>query len=261
MLLAHRFGLGGCGDFASLEGEVAHLHLAAVLAAANQIAAAGGQRGDGGGIGARTADSQLFELLHQGSLGIAVRRLGELALGLELACHGSVALGNLRKDCAAFIFGCVVHTFGIELEEAVEQHAGTPDDELLRAVADGSGDFGVLHPGRRHLRCHGALPDELVELLFLRVAAYRSVLDVGGTYGFVRLLGALAVRFELARVGVFRAELVDDELLRRAQRECGKVRGVRTHIGDETLFVETLGDAHGNVHRHAQLARRFLLKR
>ena len=77
----------------------------------------------------------------------------------------------------------------------------------------------------------------------------------------MRLLGALAVRFELARVGVFRAELVDDELLRRAQRECGKVRGVRTHIGDETLFVETLGDAHGNVHRHAQLARRFLLKR
>ena len=167
VLFAHSFGLGGCGDFASLEGEVAHLHLAAVLAAANQIAAAGGERGDGGGVGARTADSQLFELLHQGSLGIAVRRLGELALGLELACHGRVALGNLRKDCAAFIFGCVVHSFGIELQKTVEQHAGTPDDELFRAVADGSGNLGILYPGRRHLRSHGALPDELIELLFL----------------------------------------------------------------------------------------------
>ena len=74
------------------------------------------------------------------------------------------------------------------------------------------------------------------------------------------LLRALAVGLELACLGIFRAEIFGDEFLRRAEGQGREVRGVGSHICDETALVETLGHPHRQTYRETQLPRGLLLE-
>ena len=77
----------------------------------------------------------------------------------------------------------------------------------------------------------------------------------------MRLLRTLRAGLVLTRVGILRTEVVQDELLGRAERQGGKVRGIGTHVGNQTALVEPLRQAHRQAHGVAQLAGRLLLER
>ena len=110
---------------------------------------------------------------------------------------------------------------------------------MLRRPRHVDHDGRAVEFGADHLRSYGALPDQVVEFLFGRGAFDRLAVDIRRADGLVRLLGLLAL-------GQF--------LLR-------EVYGVGTHVGDETLLVEVLGDGHRLRNGHAQLAARLLLER
>ena len=103
-LRAHGLGPGFLRDRPVLQVEVRHRHLHAVLVALGDIAAGGGEGADDGGVGGRTADFQLFQLLDEGGLGIALRRNGVLALGGDALLLHLVADMELRQDQVA-LFG------------------------------------------------------------------------------------------------------------------------------------------------------------
>ena len=74
------------------------------------------------------------------------------------------------------------------------------------------------------------------------------------------LLRTLAVGLELACLGIFRTEVSGDEFLRRAECQGREVRGVCSHVGDETALVETLGHPHRHTYRETQLPCGLLLE-
>ena len=86
------------------------------------------------------------------------------------------------------------------------------------------------------------------------------VLDIGGADGLVGFLRPLGLGPVLARVGILLAEIVEDELLRRIQGQGGEVRGVGTHVGDQTPFIERLSDAHGGSYGEVELPGCLLLE-
>ena len=74
---------------------------------------------------------------------------------------------------------------------------------------------------------------------------------------FLRALGVGGV---LPGTGVFRTEVVADESFCSASCQRRKVGGVRTHVGDETPFVQGLCQPHGGAYGQMQFARSLLLQ-
>ena len=74
------------------------------------------------------------------------------------------------------------------------------------------------------------------------------------------LLGPLGLGPVLAGMGILLTELVDDELLRRVEGEGGEVRGVGTHVGDQTALVQGLRHPHRRPDREVKLPGSLLLK-
>ena len=122
--------------------------------------------------------------------------------------------------------------------------------------------------GVGHLRCDGALPDQVVEL---PVVAVQHALQLARgaervarrADRLVRLLGVLALA--LVDAGLLGHGLGAVQRLRlgasrvdRLLRERGRVGA---HIGDVAVLVERLRDAHGLAGREAQLAAGLLLQR
>ena len=165
------------------------------------------------------ANAELFEFLDQCRLGVARRGLGELALGGDALGLHDIPDVHGRKHGLLVIGRLVVGSLHVELEEAVEEHLGRLDIELLLALVRVDLDGGVEDACVSHLRGHGALPDKVVKLLLLGGAFDGGILYEGRAYGLVRFLRALGVCAELARMRVFLSEIVKDELLGRAEGE------------------------------------------
>ena len=132
--------------------------------------------------------------------------------------------------------------------------------ELLAALVGRELERRAEHLGLGHLGGDGALPDQVVELLLLRGPFDLRIRDESRADGLVGLLRTFGMGLELARVGILRAEVVQDELLGGAERQRGQVGGVRTHVGDQTALVEGLGEAHRQADRETELARCLLLQ-
>ena len=65
----------------------------------------------------------------------------------------------------------------------------------------------------------------------------------------------------MAFVEIFASVFVSNEAGDIAQGEFGEVGGVRTHVGDESLFVELLCHAHRGADAETELAAGLLLER
>ena len=129
--------------------------------------------------------------------------------------------------------------------------------------------------GRVHLRRDGALPDELVELVLIRIEEPAHVLGVARgrrrPNRLVRFLRVLGLRRVAARlVGqILGAEALGDDAANLVERLVGERHGVGAHVADQTdgafadvdALVEPLRDGHRALRAEAELARRFLLQR
>lgn len=217
------------------------------------------------------ADLALFQLLDQRGLGVAGRRLGRVAVHRDLLGGQGVALGDLREAPLTVVeLGVrVVGTLHVGLHEAVEGDRLAGRGELGvpavgSAAADPDGD--AVTDRVLHLRGDGPLPDQLVELELVagQTRLGRSAETITRRANrLVRLLRVLdlpGVHTRLVRQIVGAVQLRD---LRPGRRDggVGQRRGVRTHIGDETVLVQLLRDLHGGLGPEAQLAGGLLLQR
>ena len=189
---------------------------------------------------------------------------------------------HCRQAAVFFAFGRfgiggqrIVAAFAVQPQKAVEQHNLAGGAQLGATAFGHNADRGLLEPGGGHLACHGALPDQLVQLHLigaqLPLHPARRARQVGGPDGLVGLLGVLRRGLVHARlfgnVGV--AVLGRDHLARALDGFIGKIRAVGPHVGDQAdglavevdALVQMLGHAHGLPGRKTELARGLLLQR
>ena len=241
-----------------------------------------GEHRDDRRVGGRPADAQALELLDQRGFGEARRWCREV-LGWRdrLDRHRLVEFEERQR---LFIFERLAvplfARFAIEGEEAVELDDGTGGAEQVRVALRRNVEIhrGGIEHGRRHLRRHEALPDQLVELELiggelLGETVIGTARGVGGTHTFVGVLRiGLATRIELhARGEVCLSILGLQPIARGTGRRLGDARRVGTHVRDETdlplfaadidAFVEILRQSHRALGAEAQLLGGFLLQR
>ena len=173
-LLFHARRVGDVEDVAEvLHQQVAHHHaefggmeaallLLDVLAVLND--------GEDGGVGRGPADALLFQRLDQRGFVVARRGLGEVLLRQQLVQLELFADLHLRQTELQFLvflhLRLLVLALFIDGAEAVELLDGTGGAQQVVAGRDVDG--GLVEDRRVHLRRHKALPDQLVELEFIR---------------------------------------------------------------------------------------------
>ena len=223
---------------------------------------------DDGRIRRRAADAQVFHLLDQAGLGIARRRIGGVAVRAHRGRRQRVALLQVRQ--AGILAGALGGHVLVGLEEARKRDGAAGGGEVRVAAVRG-GLYGHLH-GRtlrvRHLAGHGALPNELVELVLLGVKlacqlARGGETLAGGADGLVGLLGV----FHLAVIGTrsvgdkLRAEDGGGGPTCGVEALLGQGGRVGTHISNVAVLVKTLRNAHGALRGVVQAAAGLLLQR
>ena len=207
--------------------------------------------------------------------------------GLSASRRRRLALFERRQLVLERLVFLVLGVLGffVDLEEAFELQHRSGDAEVVACGAlrcqpqpwDAGVDIdrGLVEDGGGHLAGDEALPDELVnlELIVLQVGLHlvRSAQDGAGTDGFVSVLRVL--RLGLVDVGLLGqkgcAEVALDQVADLGERVVGDADRVGTHVGDEAdrafgaefdAFIEALGDHHGALDGHAELARGVLLE-
>ncbi len=198
------------------------------------------------GVGAGSSDALVFERPDQRRVVEARRRTGVVTarhqrfftIALE-----HFAFGQERQLRRARIAA------GLHAEEAVEHNGAATGAE--RRVVDADLDHRLLELRVLHLARDRAAPDHLVKAGLVRAQAVLGVLGrgepiAGRSDRLVGLLGILvAGRIEARLLGhvVGTASLFDPGP-RGTERLLRQRRRIGTHVGDETLLVQRLGDPH-----------------
>src|SRR5437870_3894233 len=244
---------------------------------------------DGGedrGIGRRTADALLLELLHQGRFGEPRRRLSEVLLGEQvdqLQCLTGLERRELARDVALLLV-IPLHLLRPGLFRrllrflAVHREATGEVEDLARGAEGGPSGLdvrcGLVEDRRNHLAGDEAVPDQFVEaehvLLQEGLYALRRILHRSRPDGLVGVLGAL-LRLELDRFGgeIILAPALPDVSSRARHRVGGEAHRVGAHVRDQSgltllaqldALVETLRQGHRLLGGEAQAVRRVLLQ-
>src|ERR1700676_2455209 len=225
------------------------------------------------------ADAFFFQVLYQRGFRIARRWLGKVLVGPNLVEPENLALFDARQILAlAFVVFLVVfavrdrHRSLVDPEIAIEllHRAGGAES----VVASGDVDRGLIQNGRKHLRSHEALPNQLVQLEKIVVQVFANVFrrarDVRRPHRLVRFLRIL-LGFVVVRLfrNIVRAKALRDQLADLCQGIVRDVHGIRAHVGDQRdraflaevhAFIQALGDPHGALRGVAQPVVRGLLQ-
>ena len=162
-------------------------------------------------------------------------------------CHVFIFLGGLRRS----------------LQEAVKLDDSPPGAQLVVAVGHHNRrtqEFGICH-----LTGNKLAPDQVVELLcvFFQAGNIRwPASNIRRANGFVSFLSAFlaAVDPRLLRQITF-AELLLDELSTADYGILAEIGGIRTHVGNKTGLVQSLGQHHGFLDAETHAVTGRLLQR
>ena len=218
-------------------------------------------RGDRRCIGRRTTDTQLLQTLNEQCLVVARRSLSE-----SLRCHDRLRLqrlthcqrGQQTLRCVGRLI--VVGRLRVELQETVETNNLTRCNKLSLTTIHIDRNDRAVDLGCHHLRRHGTLPDQLIESFLGRVTLDRGAIQIRRTDSLVSLLRALGLGLIVANLVILLAEELNNLLLGLRQSLTRQIDRVGTHIGDQTLLVQTLCQRHRLRHRHTQLTACLLLQ-
>ena len=216
--------------------------------------------GNGGSISRRTTDAQLFQFMNERSFRIAEWTLAETFCGLNLTTRQFHAFLQRRQHVAFFFLFFIVHRLAIYLDETVEFHHFTLSHKDLVSTTDRNVYCGLVHLGISHLTGYRALPNQFIEFLLLRCSLDACILHVGRTNGFVSFLSTLRTGVILAHLAVFLTIELGNLLLAGVDTQAREVDGVRTHIGNLSVFIQVLSHHHGLTDGKAQFAGSFLLQ-
>ena len=227
--------------------------------------------GDGSGIGGRTAHALFLHGLYQAGLGKPGRGLGEVLLLVELGGQGLLIHLQIRQRGAVGL-RLVVPALLIDGNEAGEAKAlvGGAEGVACARRIDG---HGIVHR-IGHLACQEAAPNQLIQPVLVRrqAAAYplRIQLHMGGTDGLVGILGTgLGFIHMEGAVVIVLPIAAADKIGGGGHGLVGKPQGVGTHVGNQAqgtlalhvhALIELLGNHHGPLGGHAQLAGGLLLQ-
>ncbi len=197
---------------------IAFLHISAFL-----------DGGNGGRVGRRAADAQLFELFHQGWPPCSGRGAAE-ALGGFHFLHFQHLLHRERGQYAflffvAFIF--IVAAFHVYFQEAVELQHFAAGGQLLVVGGDPDLGDGLFQFRIRHLAGDGAFPDQFVQAFEVRIV-YRRVLHISRADGLMRFLR------------VFVLILVFTALVSTVRRNCVLIALLMSAIAVSDRFTESV---------------------
>ena len=176
----------GEGHPRGYQGVTARDHVAAVL-----------DRLDNGGIRRRAPDAQVLHLFHQAGFGIARRRVGGVAFCRDLFGLQIAAFLQVRQAVLALLARILVGAVSLQETREGNGAAGCRELDIIGAIIRGRGAGDRhLHGGALgigHLRGHGALPNQVIKLKFLRIQLARQLAWggkglAGGADRLVRLL-------------------------------------------------------------------------
>ena len=96
----------------------------------------------------------------------------------------------------------IVNGFTVDLDKTIELHYLSLCYKQVIGGGDVDIDSCLLNLRISHLTGNGALPDEFVEALFLSRSLYLCLIHIGGTDGFVGLLGTFGIGMILACLAI-----------------------------------------------------------
>ena len=223
----------------------------------------------------RTTNAQVLHLLHQARLSVASRRSGRVAISLDVRSSQALPLSQDRQPLFRVVgYIAAVGSAGylhVGLQEAGEGDGAARRGEDAIAAIRGLARHEHLH--RRalrvgHLRRDRPLPNQLVELEFLRVQLATQLARSGKgltsrANSLVSLLRVLHLAGILTRgtrhilrpieLPGLRASSIDARL-----RQC---RRIRAHIRNMAVLVQTLRYAHRPLRGVVQFPAGLLLER
>ena len=237
-----------------VESLVLQPHIAAIL-----------NRGDDRGVSGGAAYAALFQLAHEAGLAVSRRRLGEVLLGLEFDQGQGIALLQIRQDDVLVFLARRRQHFGV----AVELNHAPFGGEFVLSGGAFSVPRGRRHrrgkiPRRRHLACHEAPPDQLVESRRVALRARQAIMRQRHRRRADRLVGFLRAFLGGVHIGglrqIRRREGRGDVVAALPRRVRAEVGGIGSHISDMAGLVETLGQGHGFLDAEAEPGARGLLQ-
>ena len=236
-------------EFGLFASPVAFLHIVALLDRRNRRR-----------VGRRASDTKFLQFVYETGLGISCRSLGETfhrgnAFAGELLTHLQCGQGSELLRLLV-----IVGRFLIDFQETVEDNDLTAGDELLGLPADIDVNRGFLDLCLSHLGGNGALPDQVVETFFLCRTVDSGVFHMGRSNSLMGFLCPFGLCMEVTGRAILLTKEFGDRLLTAVDGKCREVDAVGTHIGDASVFIELLCNAHGLRHGEPQLSGSFLLQ-
>ena len=236
------------------------------------------------GVGRGPSDTAFLHRLNQGRIRIARWRRsevlpvfsrvevaqGKFLVRVQLRQSGSRGRG---RDLGVFaVVALLVAAFFVGGEEARFGDNRSRGREFGLVGGDAAAGLNLHRDGCAdgviHLAGQGAFENQLIKLQFRRVQLRgqggRQTEGVSGwanrLVGFLGTLGLGFIESGLCRHRVL-AVTRSRQGTRRGNGLLRQIHRVGTHIGDEAVFVQGLGGAHGVAGIHPQFARGFLLQR
>ena len=214
-------------------------------------------------VGGRPADAELFHLLDQAGFGVAGRRLGEMLLDIAGLERRLVTGFQRRQFAAVFVLRCVRIAIFLGFDAVEGKKARKGHDRADGAQHDGPArgtdvdvGGGALDLGGPHLTGQRPPPDQPVNLLLVGIEVQRIGMPehVGGANRLVRFLGVLRLGLvdTRGRGEVGGAEFLLDRLAGLGDGFRRHLHGVGSHVGDDAVFIEALGDLHRPVRGQPQ---------
>ncbi len=186
--------------------------------------------------------------------------------GLHLFRCAAIAAGQARQ--AGFIVLVVrrllVAGFAVQHQESRRDHHLAGGAQAVAAIIIIEIDAGALQPGAGHLAGDGAVPDQRIEFLRIRIRPARPAREIRRADGFVRLLGVLGLggiepRLFGQHIGLG-SIILRDQIAHGGHGFAGNLHAIGAHVGDAAIFIQALRDAHRVAGVEAQPARSLLLQ-
>src|SRR5690606_20942384 len=96
-----------------------------------------------------------------------------------------------------------------------------------------------------HLRCNSTFVDQVVQTLLSCCTTNRRFIEICGTDCLVSLLGTFGSSLVFTGLYILLSHFLPDLISSQPDCKIGKIDRVGTHVGNLSLFIQTLGNRHG----------------
>ena len=144
-------------------------------------------------ISRRTTDTQFLQFTYQAGFRVAGWSLTEALYSRNFFPLQYLSDFHLRQSHFIFLFRFIVERFLVNLQEAIESHDFAYRLEFIATPTDGDGSRCFFQFRVCHLRSQRTLPNQFIQVYFLRGSFDGFIRHISRTNGFMRFLCALCL--------------------------------------------------------------------